>query len=142
MKKVMLIIAAILIAIIAVVWYKVHLNKVQTNKVNLENANFTDLYNKEILGTDVATVLNKVDDLNNKNKVEKDNNENYVENDTDSIKIDIKFKELEDVVSFEKIEKQGINQFIINFGSFSFKCTKIEFHQKTNKIKYMLFEEI
>ncbi len=142
MKKVMLIIAAILIAVIAVLCYKVHLNNIQMSKINLENANFTDLYNKEILGTDVATVLNKVDDLNNKNKVKKDNNESFVENDTDSIKIDIKFKELEDAIPFEKIEKQGINQFIINFGSFSFKCTNIEFHQKTNKIKYMLFEEI
>ena len=142
MKKGMLIIAAVLIAIIAIVSYKVYLNNIQTSKINIENAKFTDLYNKEILGTDVATVLNKVDDLNNKNKVEKDNNENFIENDSDSIKIDIKFKELEEAIPFEKIEKQGINQFIINFGSFSFKCTNIEFHQKTNKIKYMFFEEI
>lgn len=142
MKKVMLVIIAIVIAVIAIISYKIHLNNVQASKINMENANFTDLYNKEILGTDVATLLNKVDDLNYKNKIEKDSSGSYIENDVDSIKIDIKFQELEDAIPFEKIEKQGINQFIINFGSFSFKCTKIEFHQKTNKIKYMLFEEI
>ena len=42
----------------------------------------------------------------------------------------------------EQIYKQGTEQFVQFFINEKFKCSKVEYHKKTGKIKYMLFEQI
>ena len=69
----------------------------------------------------------------------------YIENDKNSIKIYIEFLYDEDeirTIEMEKIENNGIDQFINVYSTASFKCTKITYHEKTNNVKSLTFTEI
>ena len=57
-------------------------------------------------------------------------------------KNEIKFLELDKVITMERINNVGIEKFWSNYGALSFKCTKIEYHEKTHRVKYMYFEEV
>ena len=46
------------------------------------------------------------------------------------------------VITMERINNVGIEKFWSNYGALSFKCTKIEYHEKTHRVKYMYFEEV
>ena len=69
-------------------------------------------------------------------------NGNYIEDEKNSIRIEIKFKELDKVITMERINNVGIEKFWSNYGALSIKCTKIEYHGKNHRVKYMYFEEI
>ena len=142
MKKIILCILAISFIIVSVVVYNIYQKNEKIAQSNADNKTYGSFYNKEVLGTDIISIINKATDSNEKNEIEKDEDGNYIENDENSIKIDIKFTELEQVITMERINKIGIQQFWKNYGALNFKCTKIEYHQKTNKVKYMYFEEI
>ena len=142
MKKYVLIIITIVLIIVAVVTYKVYDYRVTQNNVSNNNKTYNSFYEKEVLGTDVATLINKAIDSNNKNSVEKSNDGYYINNDKDSINIDIKFKDLDEPISMERIDELDSIRFVQNFGGFSFKCTKIEYHEKTGNVKYMYFEQV
>ena len=142
MKKIILCILAISFIIVSVVVYNIYQKNEKIAQSNADNKTYESFYNKEVLGTDIISIINKATDRNEKNEIEKDEDGNYIENDENSIKIDIKFTELEQVITMERINKIGIQQFWKNYGALNFKCTKIEYHQKTNKVKYMYFEEI
>ena len=88
------------------------------------------------------TLMNKASNDNEKNNVEKDAEGMYIENDTNSIKIEVKFLEADIIVSMEKIQSLGEEQFLKNYRSMSFSCTKKEYHEKTKQIKYLLFEQV
>lgn len=142
MKKYVLIIITIVLIIVAVVTYKVYDYRVTQNNVSNNNKTYNSFYEKEVLGTDVATLINKAIDNNNKNSVEKSNDGYYINNDKDSINIDIKFKDLDEPISMERIDELDSIRFVQNFGGFSFKCTKIEYHEKTGNVKYIYFEQV
>ena len=57
-----------------------------TQKFNLEFEQYT---NKNIYGTEIATMINKAVNNNEKYRIEKDENGFYIEDDSYSIKIDI-----------------------------------------------------
>ena len=42
----------------------------------------------------------------------------------------------------EAFYNTGMDDFKEIYRNVKFKCTKIEYHEKTKKIKYMLFEQI
>lgn len=107
-----------------------------------ENRSYESFYNQQVLGTDIISIINKAVNNNEKNLVEKDEQGNYIDNNNNSIKIDIKFKELDQVITMERINTVGMKQFLQNYGALDFKCTKIEYHSKTNNVKYMYFEQI
>ncbi|MCI8460817.1 MAG: hypothetical protein HFE81_05420 [Bacilli bacterium] len=44
--------------------------------------------------------------------------------------------------SMEIFYDNGMNKFVQNYNKIKFKCTNIQYHKETNKIKYMLFEQI
>ena len=142
MKKYVLIILTIVFVIVAIIGYKVYEYKVTQNDVANNNKTYNNFYEKEVLGTDVATLINKAMDNNKKNSVEKSEDGYYIDNNTNSVNIDIKFKDLDTPISMEKIDKLDSIRFVQNFGGFSFKCTKIEYHKKTGNVKYMYFEQI
>lgn len=142
MKKFFIIMSIIILIILAVVTYKYNSYRtieLRTQKLNREYEIFTE---GEILGTSLITIINKAVDNNEKNKIETDNNNMYIENDTTSIKIEVKFLEAENTFPMERIQKLGSEEFIKNYAVMNFKCTKKEYHKKTNNIKYMLFEQI
>lgn len=142
MKKYVLSIITIVLIIVAIIAYKVYDYKVNQNNMANNNKTYNSFYEKEVLGTDVATLINKAIDSNNKNSVEKSDEGVYINNNNNSINIDIKFKDLDKPISMERIDELDSIKFVQNFGGFSFKCTKIEYHEKTGNVKYMYFEQV
>ena len=105
------------------------------------NLAFEKYLNEEVYGTDLATVINRAVDRNEKNEVTKNNKGIYQNNDENSINIEIKMLDDDSVYKMEKFYNDGIQNFINYYGNIKFKCTDIKYHSATNQVKYMLFEQ-
>lgn len=141
MKK--FIVFLICIAIIVATISYMYLNyKAVYKEAKIKNAQYESYENKEIYGTDLATLINKAVDDNAKNEVQKDEQGNYISNEENSIRIDIKFIDDNKIHSMEEIYKSGTDLFVRYYNQIKFKCTSIEKHTKTGRIKYMFFEQI
>ena len=117
--------------------YKAEYN--MSKKANLE---FERYVNEEIYGVDLATVINRAMDSNQKNNVQKSNKGIYLNNDTNSINIKINMIDNDSSYNMETIYNGGIQKFINYYSKIKFECIEIEYHNSTNKVKYMLFEQI
>lgn len=140
MKKI-LILFSILIIILAIVWINYTGYKTQYDSIKKENLEFEKYYQKEVYGRDLTTVINKAFDDNTRNKVEKDSNNQFIENNENSIKIDIKMTDIDKTYTMENFYNSGMERFVQYYGTIKFKCTKIEYHNKTQKVKYLYFEQ-
>lgn len=144
MKKVLicLLIALIVVAIISVTFISNNYQK--TMEVKKENQEYEAYLNKELLGTDVTTIINKAINSNEKNEISKDEKGFYIENDNNSIKVEIIMFNEDEATTYqmETLQKVGMNRFIDNFNLINFKCSKIEYHKKTNRISKIVFEQI
>lgn len=141
MKK-LLIFFAIVVIIICVFSY-VFLNyKANYNTSKKANLEFENYLNEEIYGTDLSTVINRAIDSNEKNAVEKNNKGIYLNNDKNSISIEVKMNDNDSIYQMETFYKNGMQNFLNYYGNIKFKCTDIKYHKTTNKVKYMLFEQI
>lgn len=139
MKKSFLTILIIFLIIMAILFGKY----VSLRKHNLEIKKFNnayEFYNKENLnGLEITTVINKAIDNNEKYGVMKDENGYYIEDDN-SVKIEIKMIINNKIYPMERIREIGMESFTEFFGEVNFKCTDIEYHEKTGKISKMVFE--
>lgn len=117
--------------------YKVNYN--EAKKANLE---FDRYLNEEVYGVDLATIINRAIDNNQKNEVEKNNKGIYLNNDTNSISIEIKMTDNNSIYQMETIYNGGIQNFINYYSNIKFKCVNVKYHESTNKVKYLLFEQI
>lgn len=142
MKKIIICILSIFLIIICIVGYSVYSKNENTAQISVDNKTYESYYNKEVLGTDIISIINKAIDSNEKNDIKMGKDGNYIEDEKNSIRIEIKFKELDKVITMERINNVGIEKFWSNYGALSFKCTKIEYHEKTHRVKYMYFEEV
>ncbi len=142
MKKIIICILSVFLVIICIVGYSIYQKNENIAQIGADNKVYESYYKKEVLGTDIISLINKATDSNEKNDVEVDKDGNYIENGKNSIRVEIKFKKLEKVITMERINNIGIEKFWSNYGALSFKCTKIDYHEKTHKVKYMYFEEI
>ena len=141
MKKfiVFLVIVVIIVCIIAYMY----LSYIATrNTAITENMPYETYLNREIFGSDLASIINKAVNDNNKNNVEKDDNGLYKENDKNTIKIQVKITDNDTTYDMEIFYNGGMDNFIKYYNQIKFKCTNVEYHKKTNKIKYMLFEQL
>jgi len=142
MKKIAIFFLIIIVIIVGISY--MYLNyKFNYNQAKRENMQFESYYEQEIYGTELATIINKAIDNNQINEIQKDNKGKYINNDINSINIDIKM--IDDngtIYNMEKIYNGGTSTFVQYYSEIKFKCTKLEYHQKTNKIKYLLFEQI
>lgn len=107
-----------------------------------ENNQFESYLNQEFFGAEVVTLINKAYDNNLTSGVEKDNKGNFIENETNSIKIDLKMTDVDEIFNMEKLYSGGMDNFVKFYNNIKFKCTKIDYHKKTKKVKYMLIEQI
>ena len=132
----------IIIAIVSTISY-IYLNQVaKINVAKKENAKFEMYVDKEISGMDLATIINKALDSNNRNEIQKDKDGKYIDNKINSINIDIKFIDDDVIYNIEKIYAGGINQFVGFYGDIIFKCNEVKYHKETGKVSYMVFEQI
>ena len=142
MKKIIICILSIFLIIICIVLYGVYQKNENTAQIGVDNKTYESYENKEVLGTDIISIINKATDSNKKNDIKIGEDGNYIDNGKNSIRIEIKFLELDKVITMERINNVGIEKFWSNYGALSFKCTKIEYHEKTHRVKYMYFEEV
>ena len=148
MKKSLIIIIAIVLIIVAIVASKYYEYRAEYSEIKQFNLQYESYYEQEIYGTEIATVINKAVDNNEKNKVEKQEIESegiiyyfYVPNDENSIKIDIKILDNNTTYQMESLYQGQITQFVQNYNYIKFKCTKIEYNS-AKKVSYLLFEQI
>ena len=141
MKKTILFFAMIII-IVSGISYIFMNYKANYNVSKKENIEFESYLNKEIYVTDLLTVINKAIDSNEKNEVEKNSRGIYKDNGKNSISIEIKISDNDTIYQMEKFYKSGTGNFLNYYGNIKFKCIEIKYHNSTNKVKYMLFEQI
>ena len=140
MKKISIFLVIVL-TIVAAIAFKYMSYKNEYNAIQKENKEFEEYKDKEVYGLEVGTMINKAVDKNTKNKIEKDNNGNFIQNDKNSIEIEIYITDNETTYKMETIYNAGTEQFVQYYGNIKFKCSKIEYHENTGRIKYMLFEQ-
>jgi hypothetical protein len=141
MKKAILIIIILAICIVTYTVYNYNSYKLEQLKLKQLNDEYESFTQSDILGTSLITIINKAVDSNEKNSIEKDENGLYIETEN-SLRIDIKFLEADNIIPMEAISKLGSEEFMKNYGAMSFRCTQKEYNEKTNNIKYLLFEQI
>lgn len=142
MKKIL----AILIVLFLIIIFALYALKVnrESNERALKkyNAEFENYLNKEIFGAELATLINKTVSINDKNNIEKDNHKHYIENEENSIKIEIKINFTEKTYSMEEFYNSDTAEFVKHFELEKFKCTKIEYHKKTGKVRKLEFQQL
>lgn len=114
----------------------------EKNEIKKENMQYEKYLNKEILGTELATLINKVIDQNEKNDVQKDEKNYYIDNGENSIKIDLKMITIDKTYPMEEIYNKKIANFVQNFNLIEFKCINIEYHKNSGKVAKLIFEEL
>ena len=130
MKKVAIFFIIIILIICAI--FAMYISyKANYNISKKSNLSFEKYLNEEVYGSELATVINRAIDRNEKNEVEKNNKGIYQNNDTNSI-----------IYQMETFYRGGIQNFINYYSNIKFKCVDIKYHSSTNQVKYMLFEQI
>ena len=142
MKKSFLLITAIILIIIFCILGYILQKRSEINEINYYNKQYQIYLNKEVYGTEVATIINKAIEQNEENEISKDENGYYIENDTNSIKINLKMITIDQTYPMELIYSNNMQEFVKNFNIVLFKCTNIEYHKQTGKISKITFEQI
>lgn len=141
MKKFIIFLAIVIICISGISYLYI-ICKSNDQKIKQHNKIFEECYQKEIDGLQIATIINKAIDSNEKNKIQKDKEGKYIENDTDSIKINIKMIDNDNTYSMEAIYNNKVSEFIKYYNQIKFRCTDIQYHKNTNMVKSLLFEQV
>lgn len=142
MKQSFLIILAIIFIVICIVSGAIINLQAENKEISKYNLEYEKYLNKEILGTEIATLISKVIDQNERNNIQKDENGYYINNNQNSIKIDLKMVTIDKTYPMETIYNNQITNFVQNFNQIKFKCTKVEYHEQTGKISKLIFEEL
>lgn len=141
MKKIIILIL-ILIAVLMAFLYSFANYKIAYTEIKKENAAYEQYLNKEIYGTDVATVINKAVNNNEKNKISKNEKGLYIDDNENAIIIDIYILDNETTYNMQTLYGNGIEKFVQNYNLVKFKSSKVEYNEKNGRIKYILFEQI
>lgn len=142
MKKILLIL--FMIFFITTISTYLFINNISEAKeyVQKENSEYEYYLDKKIYGTELATLINKAIDKNERNQIQKDKKCYYIENDENTIRIEIKMKATEKTYPMEEIYNNNITEFVKYFNLAEFKCINIEYHKKTGIIAKMFFQEV
>lgn len=140
MKKILIIIIAIMLIIVTV--FVINYRNLQMQKKEIDKFNFVyENYNKDNLnGLDITTLINKAISNNEKYAIPKNSDGLYLLDDEYSIEIYVTMIINETTYRMERINDLGLNSFISYFGEVSFKCTDVKYHEKSGRIASMTFE--
>jgi len=148
MKKNLLIIICTVIIIVAIILGNYYNYKAKVTELKEYNLQYEVYLDKEIYGTEIATVINKAIDNNEKNEVEKEKIEKeektyyfYKQNDINSIKVEVKIIDNDKIYQMESLYQGEIDKFVQYYNFIKFKCTKMKYN-KAGKVSYMMFEQI
>ena len=140
MKKLAIIITLVLICLM-MFGYKYFNFKSEYGQIKRRNAEYESYYQKVLYGSDIATIVNRAVNDNERNDVKKDSKGLYIDNATNSLKVDVKITDNDKLYNMEMLYNGGMTNFVTFYQDVEFECTKIEYHQRTKNIKYMLFEQ-
>ena len=140
MKKLIVIILCLVCIALSIFTVKYMNYKSEIAKIKESNLEFETYLNKQILGTELTTFINKAVDNNKKYNVPKDEQGFYIKNDTNSIEIEIQITDNNTIYKMETLYDGGIVNFVQYYNSIYFECTKIEYN-KLGKVSYLLFEQ-
>ena len=132
----------IIIAILGIIWYIYEEAKISKNQKIGFNNYYEQLLNKEINGSELTSIINKTIDVNERNEVKKNGRGIYISNNNNSVNIEIKFLDNDNNIKFERLYENGMQRFLELYRDAKFKLTRVDYHQKTNLVKYLFFEEI
>lgn len=142
MKKTLIyILLAFFIIILALTGFLINAKKIN-NEAKKYNAEYEFYLNKEIFGTDVATLINKAEENNKKYNIPKDAEDNFINENKYYIEIELKMITIDKNFSGQAIKKAGLSEFIKNFNLITFKCTKIEYHKETGRVYKIILEQL
>lgn len=141
MKKTVISIVCIMLVILALVIGKYLNYRAKYNEIKEENLQYEYYYKKEIYGTEIATVVNKAVNQNEKNEVPKNENGKYIQNNINSIKVEIHMSDNETLYDMETLYNGGMTTFVQYYNSIKFTCTEIIYNDE-GTVKYMYFEQI
>lgn len=133
----------IFVAITIVIFAMMYINyKSIFKNIMKDNLQFEYYNQKEVSGADIATLINKAVDSNIKFNVDKDSNGKYIENSENSIKIQIYIADYDKTYDMETFYNGGIDRFVQNYGDIKFKCTQIDYHETSKRIKKVYFRQV
>lgn len=143
MKKSFFIILAILFVVASAIGLYIY-NASRIDKMATKHNQQYEVYcNKNILGTDLISLINKAIDYNEKNNVPKQENSiYYINNNINSIQISVKFIENDKTIKMEDIAEKETENFIKFFATSTFICNDIKYHEQTKNVQSMYFEQI
>ena len=143
MKNKFFVILAVLLIILCISMYLIYNYRRNAFETQKNNEIYKEYYGKQILGTDLISIINKTIDFNEKNRIKKDSQGLYIEDNEKSIKvyIDFLYKDDYETIEMEKIASKGIENFRETYSSANFKCTEIGYHEKTKNVKFLKFTE-
>lgn len=144
MKKIIIIFGTILITLVLIISVSLVENNKNLTNITKYNKQYEEYYQKTVYGTDVITLINKATNENLKNDVEKDEKGYFIDNGLNSIKINIKLLYEGKLTTYqmETLTNVGLEGFVRSFNLIKFKCTDIEYHEATKKVKSLTFEQI
>lgn len=141
MKKYVVLFIIIVIAVISGL-YGYFTFQQDSKKIVKNNLEYEYCINKEIYGAELATIINKAIENNEKFDVKRDNKGFYIDDEQTSIKIEIKITDNNTTYNMETFYMNGIDKFVQNFNIIKFKCQNIGYHNKTKRVSYLYFEQI
>jgi len=143
MKKTIVYIISMVIITCVFITSKIYENKQYLVEIKKFNTKYEKYINNNIVGTEVASVINQAVDDNEYERIKKDENGTYIQNDETSVNIEVKITEFkeEQIYTMETLYSGGITQFVKYYGQIPFKAVKVEYN-KNKRIKYILFEQI
>lgn len=140
MKKVVILMIAILLIAVGVVGLNYKDYEIKKIDNNLFNSTYEEYNKKNLNGLDITTIMNKAISNNEKYKIPKDENNIYILDDEYSVIIYVRMVKDEQAYRMERFMKVGINDFIRYFGEIGFKCTELTYHEKSGRVASMTFE--
>lgn len=140
MKKTLIFILCLIIIVISLFYIKYEQYRNEQKEINKENLEYEMYLNKEILGTELTSIINRAVDSNERNSVLKNEEGFYIENDKNSILIDVKMLDEDKTYKMEMFYNNGITKFVELYELIHFECTKINYN-KSGRVSYMLFEQ-
>lgn len=142
MKKTLFILISMLIILLSITFIFIKNNINAEKDVANFNAYYENYLDKTIFGSEVATLISKAIDNNEKYNIEKSENGLYISDNKYSIEIYINIIGSPKTYEMETINKVGISQFISNFNVMTFTCTKINYHEQTKRVSEIYIEEV
>ena len=141
------------VAIMSILIAMILNNNREAREITSHNRQFEQYKGQRLRGTEMASIINKVSDMNRRNNVERTAQGEFINNYENSINIQIKMLVFEDIIdeeevfrhetfTMEQVYRMGIVNFVQAFNFVTFELVDIEYHQQTGRIKLMTFEQL